>query len=106
MGASKTSSAWMWHMKIISRNQALALGLKRYFTGKPCKHGHVCERIIIAPVQTHGGPGDRCLECSNASHRAYGAKYRARYRERENERWSAYRRRAAAALRALRELGI
>lgn len=31
-------------MKIITRSEAKALGLKRYFTGKPCNNGHVCER--------------------------------------------------------------
>src|SRR5258708_4957819 len=25
-------------------NEALALGLKRYHTGRPCKHGHVADR--------------------------------------------------------------
>lgn len=32
--------------EIISRAEALAQGLKRYFTGKPCKHGHVAERLV------------------------------------------------------------
>jgi len=31
---------------IISRKQALELGLKYYFTGKPCKHGHIMRRDI------------------------------------------------------------
>lgn len=39
---------------IISRKDALRLGLKRYFTGKPCKHGHVCERQALKRS---------CLEC-------------------------------------------
>lgn len=39
---------------IISISQARVLGLKRYFTGIPCKHGHVAERITA----------DRhCVEC-------------------------------------------
>lgn len=34
-------------MKIISCKEAKAKGLKRYFTGKPCKKaGHVCERQV------------------------------------------------------------
>lgn len=32
-------------MEIISRKEALEKGLPRYFTGKPCKHGHVAEKI-------------------------------------------------------------
>jgi hypothetical protein len=31
---------------IITRADAKARGLKRYFTGKPCKHGHVAERYL------------------------------------------------------------
>jgi hypothetical protein len=39
---------------IISRDEANALGLKRYFTGVPCKHGHIAERSVRC---------GRCLEC-------------------------------------------
>lgn len=38
----------------ISRAEAKALGLKRYFTGEPCKNGHVAEK------DTSGGG---CVEC-------------------------------------------
>lgn len=31
-------------MEIISREEARSRGLKRFFTGAPCKHGHVAER--------------------------------------------------------------
>ena len=41
-------------MKLVSRDEARGLGLKRYFTGKPCKHGHVAER------QANNGT---CLVC-------------------------------------------
>lgn len=40
--------------KIITRKDASALGLKWYFTGKPCSHGHISER------QTSNGS---CREC-------------------------------------------
>ncbi|MFB9263076.1 hypothetical protein ACFFWD_07815 [Bradyrhizobium erythrophlei] len=44
----------------ISRNEAHALGLKRYFNGKLCSKGHVAERLV----------SDRkCLECSRARKR-------------------------------------
>jgi hypothetical protein len=33
-------------MDIISRAEAKAQGLKRYFTGEPCKHDHVSERMV------------------------------------------------------------
>src|SRR5580693_1074062 len=41
---------------VISRAEAKAAGLKRYFTGKPCPHGHVEER----KVSTWG-----CMKCLN-----------------------------------------
>jgi hypothetical protein len=53
--------------KIITRAEAKALGLKRYFTGKPCKRGHVCERTFSTG----------CMEC----HRAYKAANREKMRE-------------------------
>lgn len=31
-------------MKVVTRQEAIALGLDRYFTGKPCVNGHVSER--------------------------------------------------------------
>lgn len=37
-----------------SRSEALRLGLTRYFTGKPCKHGHIAERLSSC---------GRCCEC-------------------------------------------
>jgi hypothetical protein len=30
----------------VSRELARERGLARYFTGKPCKHGHVAERLL------------------------------------------------------------
>ena len=47
-------------MEIVSRDAAIAAGLKRYFTGKPCKHGHISERR----VHNH-----ECYECSLLSNR-------------------------------------
>jgi hypothetical protein len=44
-------------MDIIKRKEALVLGLKRYYTGKPCKHGHIVERYI------DGG----CVECKKVN---------------------------------------
>lgn len=40
---------------LITRKEAKNLGLKRYFTGKPCKHGHVDERYVNA---------GNCCRCS------------------------------------------
>jgi hypothetical protein len=43
-------------MKKISRQDAMAQGLKRYFTGKPCKRGHVAERSVS---------GKNCIMCAS-----------------------------------------
>ena len=42
-------------MNIITRTEAQAQGLKTYFTGKPCKHGHVAERYTSRGI---------CVECT------------------------------------------
>lgn len=42
-------------MEIITRKEAIEQGLKRYFTGKPCKHGHVSERSVGGRV---------CVDCT------------------------------------------
>jgi hypothetical protein len=46
--------------KIITRKEAQALGLKRFFTGKPCKHGHVCERHVCDRI---------CVDCKACRNR-------------------------------------
>lgn len=45
-------------MNPIAKCEAQQIGLKKYFTGKPCKHGHVCERWVR---------NNACLGCSNAN---------------------------------------
>jgi hypothetical protein len=48
---------------ILSRKEAEALGLKRFFSGKPCRNGHIAERSVRGV----------CLECRSewsAKHRA------------------------------------
>lgn len=46
---------------IISRADARAQGLKRYFTGNPCKRGHVVERQVSNLT---------CIGCDRDQHRA------------------------------------
>lgn len=43
-------------MIIINRKDAKNKKLKRYFNGKPCRHGHICERYV--------GDG-KCCECAS-----------------------------------------
>ena len=33
-------------MEIVSRKDAIKQELKRYLTSKPCKHGHIAERLV------------------------------------------------------------
>lgn len=68
---------------LVSRAEARALGLPRFFSGDPCKHGHVCERYI-----TSGS----CVECQKSGlrriyHNNPGARseYQRDYRERNRE---------------------
>lgn len=42
-------------MEIITRIDAAKRGLKRYYTGKPCKHGHDSERWVY---------NGHCVECT------------------------------------------
>jgi hypothetical protein len=52
-------------MKTITRNEAKAAGLTLYFTGQPCKYGHVSERRTVNTA---------CVECHRQSARKYGEK--------------------------------
>jgi 5-methylcytosine-specific restriction endonuclease McrA len=49
-------------MNIVTRAEAKAAALKRYFTGKPCKHGHVAERVTI---------NGSCSECDRIKQNKY-----------------------------------
>ena len=52
-------------MEIVTRDAAIAAGLKSYFTGEPCKHGH------ISPRNTKE---QRCMECLRLKMLAYRKK--------------------------------
>jgi len=89
-------------MEIIRRKDAIAQGLVRYFTGKPCKHGHVVERHTV---------DGQCLECGKAKckkmrvkHRdsriAYGAEYRKNNRDLVLQRCASWRNNNPDAVKA------
>lgn len=77
-------------LEIISRKEAKALGLKRYFTGKSCKNSHFSERVTV---------NGQCMKCTNEKNVLSYAEDRngrrtralARYAERSEE-MSAYSR--------------
>ena len=79
--------------QIITRAEAKEQGLKRYFTGKPCKHGHAVERYLST---------GQCVECARerrAKNRKYAREY-ARKRYAENLEYRAYCRKWREANRA------
>ena len=50
--------------QIITRKEAKANGLKKYFTGKPCQRGHISERTF---------PNGDCLKCMPVQQKNYYA---------------------------------
>ena len=58
--------------KIITRVEAKALGLKRYFLGTPCRNGHVCERYAS---------NKGCLMCMVIGHKKWLKGNREKFRE-------------------------
>ena len=92
--------------EIITRAQARALGRSHYYTGKPCKYGHVSVRHV---------PTGTCLECGKMKSRAWrltnpdkqSEQNRSRYlknseriKEQNSAWYAANKERAAAARRA------
>lgn len=79
---------------IVTRAEAIALGLKRYFDGRPCRRGHVAEHLISSR---------KCLICNaidvNAMRKASPEKERARH----VELWKRHRARKLAKRAALRK---
>ncbi len=61
----------------ISRAQAKEQGLKQYFTGKPCKHGHVESRYVN---------GSLCLECNRLNAQAIRDERSSELNEKRRER--------------------
>jgi hypothetical protein len=61
-------------MRVVSRKEARAKDLLHYFTGKPCKRGHVSARFT---------ENKTCVECDLLRHRnnpAHAARCRVYYR--------------------------
>jgi len=58
--------------QIINRKEAKQKGLKRYFTGKPCKYGHLAERFVSTST---------CVTCSQEKAAATKRENRSQYSE-------------------------
>jgi hypothetical protein len=54
-------------MEVITRMEAAKLGLLRFYTGKPCKHGHDSERYTRT---------NTCIECAKLATDRYNQKIR------------------------------
>lgn len=68
-------------LQIVGRDIALARGMKRFYTGAPCKHGHDCERTLA----------NSCCECERLRSLRYSTEnrdkrkaYASKNRERAN----------------------
>lgn len=65
---------------IVKRKDAIARGLSRYFTGKPCKYGHVSER------RTHVGECCECKSIVNTLRRREYPEYMDEYRKTNSDK--------------------
>lgn len=73
----------MAEYEIIARSVAMKEGLRHYFTGKPCKHGHTTLRHTV---------DGSCIECGRAASRAFyhrdqKSEERKRLRKEAKKRW-------------------
>lgn len=74
-------------MKIISRQEAIDNGLKFYFTGKPCKRGHISERMISCIcVECHKEDGEKYRKNNKEKIKKYSKENRHKYYSTENRR--------------------
>jgi len=64
---------------IITRDEARERGLKRFFTGKLCRNGHVAERYVS---------DGKCVECKREADRRHYAAHREEVREQQRQ-WRA-----------------
>lgn len=73
-------------MKIISKKEAKAKNLVRYYTGEPCKYGHYSERSVRN--------GD-CIDCKNARSREKRKNKEVKLKEQAYRSTDEYKRRKA-----------
>ena len=78
-------------MATVTRKEAVAQGLTRYFTGKPCKYGHVTERLVS---------NRKCVACAQAATKQWMAENPEKRLENRREYRVAYRAKNGERLRA------
>lgn len=82
------------HRVVISRKDAKSIGIKRCFTGKACKSGHICDRSVSNGncvecsrlKQLHANKTKEQLESSREKHKEYYIKNKASIRSKHNDR--------------------
>ena len=74
-------------MEIVSRKSAISLGLKRYFTGKPCAHGHVSERWVASYACISCKQTPEAAENMRLYNKAYGEKNSEKLRSEAMDRY-------------------
>lgn len=62
--------------EIVTRNDAKANGLTRYFTGQACKHGHIAERVVANGV---------CVVCAYDIEKRYREAHPEKMREKSRK---------------------
>lgn len=67
-------------LTVISRQAAREQGLKRFFTGEQCQHGHVAERLVTS---------GRCHECHRLRKQELWASSPEKYRSRSKQKYQA-----------------
>lgn len=92
-------------MEKISREEAKRLGKKKFFTGRSCKNGHVCERYVssggcercayIHVLRRRSEDPERELEYQKAQRERNGEEINRRNRERYSENPEKYKARSA-----------
>jgi hypothetical protein len=100
-------------MKLITRKEAIEQGLRRFFTGKACLHGHIAERYassnncVICLITWSRRNHSKYAQASNdwqKSNRAHMREYHKKWREENKERWRELMKRSNAKRRLKRQL--
>ena len=80
-------------MEIITRQEAIAQGLRHYFTGEPCEHGHAAQRWVKSYV---------CIECNRMHKKAERQRNPEHVRKRKRA-WDSRNRERVASCKKERE---
>ncbi len=78
---------------LLSRAKALAAGLSRFFTGKPCRRGHIDERMVS---------GGACRSCQRETSGTWKSHNREKVRASAHRRWVTSERYRKESLERLR----